>query len=86
MASKFECISWRRASRYDTSRILENNLRRQLDRILYQGKCGLGDEKHLEVRNLIYLKFWISNKNFLLFATTRMSKRDVIFRIAESYF
>ncbi|KAL7031428.1 hypothetical protein ACKWTF_007011 [Chironomus riparius] len=53
LASKFECISWRRASRYDTSRILENNLRRQLDRIVYQGKCGLGDEKHLEITHVI---------------------------------
>lgn len=49
LASKFECLSWRRASRYDTSRILEPTIRRQLGRILDQGKCGLGDEKYLEV-------------------------------------
>lgn len=49
LASKFECLSWRRASRYDTSRILEPTIRRQLGRILDQGKCGLGDDKYLEV-------------------------------------
>lgn len=49
LASKFECLSWRRASRFDTSRILDPNIRRQLGRILQQGKCGLGDEKYLEV-------------------------------------
>lgn len=49
LASKFECVSWRRASQFDTSRILDSNLRRQLNRVLQQGKCGLGDEKYLEV-------------------------------------
>lgn len=49
LAAKFECVSWRRASKFDATRILESNLRRQLMRILQQGKCGLGDEKHLEV-------------------------------------
>ena len=49
LASKFECLSWRRASRFDTSRILDPNIRRQLGRILEQGKCGLGDDKYLEV-------------------------------------
>ena len=64
LASKFECVSWRRASRFDTSRILESNLRRQLGRILQQGKCGLGDEKHLEVSTKSYEQFKVSfNKN-----------------------
>jgi peptidyl-dipeptidase A len=49
LASKFECLSWRRASRFDATRILEPNIRRQLGRILEQGKCGLGDDKYLEV-------------------------------------
>lgn len=49
LGSKFECLSWRRASRFDTSRILDPNIRRQLGRILEQGKCGLGDDKYLEV-------------------------------------
>lgn len=49
LSSKFECLSWRRASRYDTSKILDPNVRRQLGRIIQQGKCGLGEEKYMEV-------------------------------------
>lgn len=52
LASKFECLSWRRAARFDTSRILDPNIRRQLGRILEQGKCGLGDDKYLEVSSM----------------------------------
>lgn len=55
LAAKFECVSWRRATKFDTTTILETNLRRQLLRILQQGKCGLGDEKHLEVKLRILL-------------------------------
>jgi Angiotensin-converting enzyme len=58
LAAKFECVSWRRASLFDTSRILEPSLRRQLGRILQQGKCGLGDEKHLEVRISAFFIFF----------------------------
>lgn len=51
LAAKFECVSWRRAVKFNSPRILDLNLRRQLERITQQGKCGLGDEKHLEVSN-----------------------------------
>ena len=53
LSSKFDCLSWRRASRYDTSKILDPNIRRQLGRIIQQGKCGLGDEKYMEVRKVL---------------------------------
>jgi peptidyl-dipeptidase A len=56
LASKFECLSWRRAARYDTSRILDASVRRQLGRILEQGKCGLGDDKYLEVSRSINIE------------------------------
>lgn len=59
LASKFECLSWRRASRFDTSRILDPNIRRQLGRVLEQGKCGLGDDKYLEVS--VWLSEWNRN-------------------------
>lgn len=53
LASKFECLSWRRASMFDTSRILDSNTRRQLGRIVTQGRCGLGDERYREITHLI---------------------------------
>lgn len=51
LSSKFECLSWRRASRFDTTKVLDSNIRRQLGRIVQQGRCGLGDDKYLEVCN-----------------------------------
>ena len=51
LSSKFECLSWRRASRFDTTKVLDSNIRRQLGRIVQQGRCGLGDDKYLEVIN-----------------------------------
>lgn len=53
LAAKFECLSWRRASQFDTSRILDSNTRRQLGRIVTQGRCGLGDERYREITHLI---------------------------------
>lgn len=53
LASKFECLSWRRASLFDTTRILDSNTRRQLGRIVTQGRCGLGDERYREITHLI---------------------------------
>ncbi|XP_063702736.1 angiotensin-converting enzyme [Culicoides brevitarsis] len=53
LASKFECLSWRRASMFDTTRILDSNTRRQLGRIVTQGKCGLGEERYREITQLI---------------------------------
>lgn len=58
LAAKFECVSWRRATKFDTTTILETNLRRQLLRILQQGKCGLGDEKHLEVNFRVFNRMY----------------------------
>lgn len=53
VATKFECLSWRRASGYSNYHITDTNIRRQLQRIVKQGKCGLSDEKYTEVNNLI---------------------------------
>lgn len=65
LGSKFECLSWRRASRFDTSRILDPNIRRQLGRILEQGKCGLGDDKYLEVSfDSFSIKYFIHIQRF----------------------
>lgn len=61
LASKFECLSWRRASRFDTSRILDPKIRRQLGRILEQGKCGLGDAKYLEVSSIYWQRINMLN-------------------------
>lgn len=53
LAAKFECLSWRRASIFDTSHILDTNTRRQLGRILTQGRCGLNDEMYKEITHLV---------------------------------
>lgn len=55
VADKFECLSWRRAASYDAARQPDANVRRQLQRIHRQGKCGLGDEKYAEYQHLIAL-------------------------------
>jgi peptidyl-dipeptidase A len=49
LAAKFECLSWRRAAAFDSSKILDANIRRQLGRIVQQGRCGLDDRKYQEV-------------------------------------
>lgn len=53
VATKFECLSWRRAAGFANSHIADTNVRRQLQRIVKQGKCGLTDEKYAEINNLI---------------------------------
>lgn len=53
VADKFECLSWRRAASFDASRQSDANVRRQLQRIHRQGKCGLGDDKYAEYQHLI---------------------------------
>lgn len=49
LATKFECISWKRAAQFDAHHIPDRSAKRQLNRIVRQGRCGLGDEKYLEV-------------------------------------
>lgn len=55
VASKFECLSWRRVAGIDAATQSDANVRHQLARIYRQGKCGLGDEKFGEYQNLIEL-------------------------------
>lgn len=49
VSSKFECISWNRAMRFNYQLFGDQNLQRQFQRIVRQGRCGLGDEKYNEV-------------------------------------
>lgn len=53
LATKFECVSWKKAHAYDVSKIFDTNIRRQLRRISSQGRCGLDDDKHREITRLI---------------------------------
>lgn len=53
VATKFECLSWRRATSYSNYPITNTNVKRQLQRIIKQGKCGLTNEKYSEISNLI---------------------------------
>lgn len=53
VATKFECLSWRRATSFLNYAISNSNVKRQLQRIIKQGKCGLSDEKYAEINNLI---------------------------------
>lgn len=53
VATKFECLSWRRAIAFSNYSITNSNVKRQLQRIIKQGKCGLSDEKYAEIHNLI---------------------------------
>uniref|UniRef100_A0A1S4GWX3 Angiotensin-converting enzyme n=1 Tax=Anopheles gambiae TaxID=7165 RepID=A0A1S4GWX3_ANOGA len=55
LASKLECISWRRAVSFDSSRIIDTSIRRQLGRIVQQGRCGLGDTKYAELQHVLML-------------------------------
>lgn len=54
VAAKFECLSWKRANSIDVSRTFEPNIKRQLSRIVHQGKCGLAD-KYSEFSHLVML-------------------------------
>lgn len=53
VATKFECLSWRRAISFLNYPIANSNVKRQLNRIIKQGKCGLSDEKYAEINQLI---------------------------------
>lgn len=53
VSSKFECLSWRRAINFDISGVSESNIRRQLNRILNRGHCGLTDDQHSELQHLL---------------------------------
>lgn len=53
VAAKFECVSWRQAAKYVNYHLVDTNIRRQLDRIVKQGKCGLSDDKYMETHSLI---------------------------------
>lgn len=53
VATKFECLSWKRATSFSNYAISNSNVKRQLQRIIKQGKCGLSDEKYAEINSLI---------------------------------
>lgn len=55
VASKFECLSWKRSSSIDVTRVFDLNVKRQLERVVHQGKCGLGDIKYAEYLQLLTL-------------------------------
>lgn len=53
VALKFECLSWRRAAAYSNYHLIDSNLRRQLNRIVRQSKCGLSETKFIEFNHII---------------------------------
>lgn len=53
VAMKFECLSWRRAAAYYNYHLVDSNLRRQLNRIVRQSKCGLNEAKFVEFNTII---------------------------------
>lgn len=53
VAEKFECVSWKRAATFADRQISDTNTRRQIQRIVKQGKCGLSDDKYAELNSLI---------------------------------
>lgn len=53
VALKFECLSWRRAAAYSNYHLVDSNLRRQLNRIVRQSKCGLSETKFVEFNHII---------------------------------
>jgi len=48
---KFKCLSWRRAAIFNVDQISDKNVQRQLNRIIKEGRCGLGDAKYTEVKH-----------------------------------
>lgn len=55
LATKFECVSWKRATEFDIHKIAETNVQRQLSRIIKQGRCGLSEERYNELTHVITL-------------------------------
>lgn len=53
ISKKFECLSWTRARSFNVSRMPDIDVRRKLERIIYQGKCGLDEKKYLELYQII---------------------------------
>lgn len=53
VAMKFECLSWRRAATYSNYHVVDSSVRRQLNRIVRQSKCGLTEQKLIEFNHLI---------------------------------
>lgn len=53
IAMKFECLSWKRAAQFDVYHIPDTNIQRQLNRIIKQGRCGLDENKYLELLHII---------------------------------
>lgn len=53
VAKKFDCLSWRRAAAYSSFRLADTNIKRQLDRIVRQGRCGLNENKFQELMQII---------------------------------
>lgn len=52
-AAKFECLSWQEAAKYSGYYLTDTNMKRQLDRIFRQGRCGLSESKFQELSQLI---------------------------------
>ncbi|XP_037925206.1 angiotensin-converting enzyme-like [Hermetia illucens] len=55
VATKFACISWRRAYSANSSIPTDTTIRRQFDRILKQGHCGLSETKYQELNHVLNL-------------------------------
>lgn len=53
VAAKFECLSWRRAASFDVHHIFDTSTKKQLEKILRHGKCGLDDDKYHEINHVI---------------------------------
>lgn len=53
IAMKFECLSWKRAADFDVYNIPDKDIQRQLNRITKQGRCGLVEDKYLELLHII---------------------------------
>lgn len=58
VSAKFECISWNRAVRFNYQLLGDQNLQRQFQRIVRQGRCGLADEKYNEVNIVNLMGKW----------------------------
>ncbi|XP_055387063.1 angiotensin-converting enzyme-like [Condylostylus longicornis] len=75
LASKFACISWRKATSINTGFTIDGNIRRQFDRILRQGHCGLGEVKYLELQHVLnLLKDNYNNAKICPFPNNRLTE------------
>ncbi|XP_037034522.1 angiotensin-converting enzyme-like isoform X2 [Bradysia coprophila] len=53
IAAKFECLSWKRAASFDMYRLFDTSTKKQLEKILRHGKCGLDEDKYQEITHVI---------------------------------